>query len=342
MEFNNLTKSRMNKIKDSSFIIMNNIESHDGKVVVKSKICGHTFELSKFTSLERKIKKGHEKCPSCIRKEIVEEYDINSVWTKKLEETPYRLLNIIETSLDTIQVKSIDCGHTFTMTCIQSLKRKIDSGHTKCIDCEAESLKRKLSLTVEEVAKYIKKETQHEYKLVSKEYLHNREDIQILHKTCGRTFGMRFSNFQRGSRCPHCAKKSRDSNISFFIKRILEQLNFDFEEEKKFEGCRNPFTKAKLPFDIYIRDLNTLIEIDGEQHFVPVEHFGGEKSHRDTLYRDAQKNKFCLKNNITLIRLGLWDVERNCKKNYEQLKLEALLLINKLVQARKKTNRHRS
>ena len=99
---------------------------------------------------------------------IVEEYDINTVWSKKLEETPYRLLNVIETSLDTIQVKSIDCGHTFTMTCIQSLKRKIDSGHTKCIDCETETLKRKMSLTVEEVGEYIEKETQHEYKLIEK------------------------------------------------------------------------------------------------------------------------------------------------------------------------------
>ena len=57
---------------------------------------------------------------------------------------------------------------------------------------------------------------------------------------------------------------------------------------------------------------------------------------------EITKGNLKLKNNITLIRLGLWDVERNCKKNYEQLKLEALLLINKLVQARKKLNRHRS
>lgn len=46
-----------------------------------------------------------------------------------------------------------------------------------------------------------------------------------------------------------------------------------------------------------------LIEYDGEQHYKPVEFFGGEEGFKNAQYRDKIKNDYCENNNINLIRL---------------------------------------
>ncbi len=48
---------------------------------------------------------------------------------------------------------------------------------------------------------------------------------------------------------------------------------------------------------------NIIIEFDGEQHFKPVDFFGGEDSFKDLQKRDYEKNQYCLKNKITLFRI---------------------------------------
>ena len=49
--------------------------------------------------------------------------------------------------------------------------------------------------------------------------------------------------------------------------------------------------------------MRVIIEYDGEQHFRPVERFGGEEAFKQTQQADLNKNKFCLDNKIKLIRI---------------------------------------
>lgn len=61
------------------------------------------------------------------------------------------------------------------------------------------------------------------------------------------------------------------------------------------------YKNAKLFFDIYIKSLGILIEIQGMQHFKFVKHFHGTK---EKFYaqkrRDNFKIEYCAENNLTL------------------------------------------
>ena len=62
--------------------------------------------------------------------------------------------------------------------------------------------------------------------------------------------------------------------------------------------------------------MNTLIEFDGEQHFQPIEHWGGERSFLEIQKRDKIKTDFCKSKSITLIRIKYYD---DIKTKLEQL-----------------------
>lgn len=61
-----------------------------------------------------------------------------------------------------------------------------------------------------------------------------------------------------------------------------------------------PFLKGQR-FDIWIPALSLAIEYHGEQHFAPVEHFGGEDGLRERKRRDAAKRRKCAANGVHLI-----------------------------------------
>lgn len=59
----------------------------------------------------------------------------------------------------------------------------------------------------------------------------------------------------------------------------------------------------KLELDIYIPNLKIGIEYQGEQHYIPVEHWGGEFALERQKERDKRKAELCNINNITLLHI---------------------------------------
>jgi very-short-patch-repair endonuclease len=106
--------------------------------------------------------------------------------------------------------------------------------------------------------------------------------------------------------CPSCNSSKGEKIIS----NVLKELNINFNQQHKFKKC---FNKRKLPFDFYLPDYDICIEYDGEQHFMPVEKFGGINSFNKIKKNDIIKNEFCKKNNITLIRINYKQI-KNIKK----------------------------
>lgn len=102
-----------------------------------------------------------------------------------------------------------------------------------------------------------------------------------------------------GQGCPVCVNIARSSGVRIIFE-TLENRNILFETEKRFDDCRY---KKPLPFDFYIPSLNTCIEYDGEQHFRAVGRWGGDDAYKKTKIRDGIKDKFCLDNGLTLIRI---------------------------------------
>lgn len=110
------------------------------------------------------------------------------------------------------------------------------------------------------------------------------------------------------TKSPKCGLSSGELAIN----NILTSLGVLFETQYKFDDCVNPDTNVKLPFDFYLPDYNTCIEFDGEQHFKYKNNHGWntKENYEKTKHRDEIKNKYCLENDINLIRIPYTDLEK--------------------------------
>jgi Zn finger protein HypA/HybF involved in hydrogenase expression len=115
----------------------------------------------------------------------------------------------------------------------------------------------------------------------------------------------------RGSGCPKC-QSSRGENL---IRKILQELNINVEEQKSFDDLIH---KNKLKCDFYIPKVNTVIEFNGLQHYEPISIFGGIEGLKQTQKRDLIKYEYLNSKGIQLIiiRYDNEDVE-----NYLKMKL---------------------
>ena len=99
------------------------------------------------------------------------------------------------------------------------------------------------------------------------------------------------------------------------IKNLLDENNISYSQQKHF----NSLPRKHFDFAIYDEkgQLSRLIEFDGEQHFSYTNKFWNTKEHFElTQKRDQEKNEWCKKNNIPLVRIPYW--ERN-KINLEMI-----------------------
>lgn len=101
----------------------------------------------------------------------------------------------------------------------------------------------------------------------------------------------------KGQGCPECKQNSKGEE---YIKNYLERNKIKYIRQKSFDDCKYI---NKLNFDFYLPDMNTCLEFDGLQHFEPVKEFGGEKEFYLILKRDECKNKWCIENRVSLIRI---------------------------------------
>lgn len=111
--------------------------------------------------------------------------------------------------------------------------------------------------------------------------------------------------------CNYCSNLSSMGEIT--IEKILKENNIFFQKEKRYNSCRFKETGAQAKFDFYIQHNNKeyLIEFDGKQHFIEYEdsHFASLKYIQS---HDNQKNEWCKKNNIPLIRIPYTHLNKIC------------------------------
>jgi hypothetical protein len=92
-------------------------------------------------------------------------------------------------------------------------------------------------------------------------------------------------------------------DLGLLPNECINTTNCDYRE-KSFEDCTNLGDSRackRLRFDFYLPEQNTLIEYDGEQHFVKRGKYGDK--FEDRQQNDMIKNQYCKDNNIKLIRI---------------------------------------
>lgn len=93
-----------------------------------------------------------------------------------------------------------------------------------------------------------------------------------------------------GIGCPICATKrnKRENETLKALQEDFPSVIYQYTNDTFLKNKRKNFT-----LDFYIPEYDIGIEYQGEQHFVPVEIFGGEENYKKVIDRDARKYKQC-------------------------------------------------
>lgn len=185
-----------------------------------------------------------------------------------------------------------DCGKT------SWISWNVFNSGVGCIHCSG-----KKKLTIPACNKIIKKDG---YKIVEKTYKNNKTKMDFLHLECGRITKIswsKFTNEETGCKFCNSSKLERKAMKEFSLIGFLEKR--DYVREKWFSDCRD---KNPLEFDFYFPKYNLLIEMQGEQHFFPVDFAGkgkiwAEKQFEKNQIRDEIKRNYCRVNNYSLLEI---------------------------------------
>lgn len=112
--------------------------------------------------------------------------------------------------------------------------------------------------------------------------MHNK--IKVKHLNCGFIWEITPNNLDLGKGCPKCNRK-----ISKGEQKIIKWLNdnnITYETQKKIiiDG-------HNLTIDFYLPKIDLYIEYNGEQHYKPVNFFGGEEKFKKQQFLDSLKVK---------------------------------------------------
>lgn len=113
------------------------------------------------------------------------------------------------------------------------------------------------------------------------------------------------NHWSNGVGCPSCLA-SNPTKGEARVAAWLESSNFEFSSQKTFKDLFHQNPRCKLRFDFFIESINTLIEYDGEHHFIPMR-FAKEQDPLANLasaqLKDRLKDEYARSNNIRLIRI---------------------------------------
>ena len=183
-------------------------------------------------------------------------------------------------------------------------------GHMKgrgCIDCSGFK-----PLTTKIFIERSKKIHGNKYDYSKTIYVSTRKKVKIICPIHGE-FEQRAGGHLTGRGCFECIESRGEKSIRVF----LENNNIKFKQQKIFKECKN---KRVLPFDFYLPDYNICIEYDGEQHFGPIDYFGGELGFIKRKKLDKIKTKYCKNNNVILYRIKYTDnIKKILEKNFDNL-----------------------
>lgn len=172
---------------------------------------------------------------------------------------------------------------------VHGLIKQRASGHLKygCARCHFDS---KL-LTNEDFIKKSKKHHEETYDYSKTIYNGHRNKVIIICKEHGE-FEQLAGEHIRGAGCPICSSSKGEKKIN----KLLTSLGIDYKSEYKIKD-------SNYKYDFYIPSGNILIEYDGEQHFKPIDHFGGKAMFEKQIIIDKEKDDLASSNGYLLIRI---------------------------------------
>lgn len=260
----------------------------DTKVTISCKEHGD-FEISPRHHIYRK-----QGCNLCrgrhiseskrySQEEIIEEF-------KKIHADKYIYSNVVYNGIDT-EVDIICKKHgVFKQTPYNHIHKKCG-----CPVCRYENLSKKYRFSINELLNRFREKhgDKYEYPFLKEEYINNRSIITIVCPIHGKFKQMVIKHLQ-GQGCSYCNESRLEKEIAVY----LTNSSIDFIRQQKFDWLKH---KKPLSLDFYLPKYNIAIECQGEQHYEPIEKFGGYEEYEIIKERDKIKLDECNSNNVKLL-----------------------------------------
>lgn len=287
-EFEDILK----ETEKGQYTLIGEVVNAKTKVEVRHEKCGTIYKVSPSSY------KGGSRCPICARQVRVstrkggrrkthedflkevnnlvgEEYTVNSKYEK----------------WDTkVSFTHNSCGNIFLMTPNSFLNGR---GCPECGRKRSNYLRSSNNKDFKEklILKYGKEYTPLE------DYKNNSTNILVKHNTCGKSWKVKPANLLCGYGCPRC-KQSKGEKL---IEDYLISKGINFITQKKFKDLK---VIKNLSFDFYLPKENILIEYQGQQHYHPVDIFGGEEQFKKQAEYDNKKRKYAKEKGYQLVEIS--------------------------------------
>ena len=187
-----------------------------------------------------------------------------------------------------------DCGKVVIL-----IKKDVQSGHTKSCGCLKSEIFKELNNV--DYTNIIS-----DYGIIIRRKVRKNDKGQSLWECecfCGKIFIDIPARIMNGHvRSCGCLKQSAREML---IENFLKDNNIQYIPQYSFPDLKsNKNYVLHFDFAIFVNNIIKLIEYDGEQHFYPIDFFGGEECFKEAKERDILKNEYCKRNNINLLRLN--------------------------------------
>ena len=247
------------------------------KITVKHNKCGHTYEVAPNAFLNGR------RCPYCSSSAKRTDAEFKQE-VYNLVGNEYTFLDTYVNATTKLKVNHNKCGKIYNVLPSNFLKG------SRCPYCNGNAKK---------TGARFKQEVQDlvgdEYTVLGS-YINTNTKIKIKHNICGTVYKVRPHTFLEGYHCPHC----NSSKGELIINKILKSLDISYEYQKSFNDLRDV---QPLSYDFYIPSQNMLIEYQGQQHYEPVNCFGGKSRFAIQQKHDKLKAEYAKANGYKLITI---------------------------------------
>lgn len=190
---------------------------------------------------------------------------------------------------------------------------QIPSNHLQgknCPECAKEYNSKLFSDTTES---FIQKAIQvhgNKYDYSKVNYIKSQEKVTIICTEHGE-FRQRPNDHLQGKGCPKCNQSKGEK----FVEQCLIDSNINYISQYKINIDTTINSSGYAYIDFYLPTYNAFIEYNGEQHYIPMEYFGGKIKYEHQLLRDEYVRNFCKNNNIKLLEIPYTKKDEDIKKS---------------------------
>lgn len=267
----------------------------------RHKHCGKEFNRS-WLVFHRALRNGNRIfCPCCDNDDMDVFWNTAKLSKKRisdfLSETEFEIIEYSGGNKLESLFKHKVCQKTFKRKW-NVLHRGLKTDSSKCPHCEV--FGDRFRSNKDKINNKIKGSP---YELVG-EYENSHHKTMFKHLTCGNEWLVTSSNIFKSIRldidsCPSCGE--RDGELAKHTKKVVSDLFGDFKSE--WYVIKNPKTGKPLFFDIYIEKINTVIEVNGIQHYVKGHFNYTDEDFKELKFRDEFKKNWCIDNGVDYIEI---------------------------------------